>query len=78
VTTVWVGRDDVRSLGYREDGGKAALPIWIDYLRTALKDTPVAQNEPPRGMVPATLNGATEWVKGEDLDRLTDSDLNLT
>src|SRR5690606_14716183 len=28
VTTVWVGRDDFRSLGYREYGGKAALPIW--------------------------------------------------
>jgi penicillin-binding protein 1A len=77
VTTVWVGRDDFRSLGYREYGGKAALPIWIDYMRTALKDTPIAQNEPPSGMVQATLNGATEWVKVEDMDRLTDYDLNL-
>ena len=42
VTTVWVGRDDFRSLGYREYGGKAALPIWIDYMRVALKDQPIA------------------------------------
>src|SRR3546814_1031647 len=35
VTTVWVGRDDFRSLGYREYGGRAALPIWIDYMRVA-------------------------------------------
>ncbi|WP_312682267.1 penicillin-binding protein 1A [Stenotrophomonas chelatiphaga] len=76
-TTVWVGRDDFRSLGYREYGGKAALPIWIDYMRTALKDTPIAQNEPPSGMVQASLNGATEWVKVEDMDRLQDYDLNL-
>ena len=76
-TTVWVGRDDFRSLGYREYGGKAALPIWIDYMRVALKDTPIAQNEPPAGMVQTTLNGATEWVKVEDMDRLTDYDLDL-
>ncbi len=77
VTTVWVGRDDFRSLGYREYGGKAALPIWIDYMRVALKDVPLAENEPPAGMVQATLNGAVEWVKVEDMDRLTDYDLNL-
>ena len=76
-TTVWVGRDDFRSLGYREYGGKAALPIWIDYMRTALKDAPIAQNDPPSGMVQASLNGATEWVKVEDMDRLQDYDLNL-
>jgi penicillin-binding protein 1A len=28
-------------------------------------------------MVQATLNGAVEWVKVEDMDRLTDYDLNL-
>ncbi|HBS62578.1 MULTISPECIES: penicillin-binding protein 1A [Stenotrophomonas] len=69
-TTVWVGRDDFRSLGYREYGGRAALPIWIEYMRAALKDTPIAQNEPPSGMVQATLNGATEWVKVEDMDKI--------
>jgi penicillin-binding protein 1A len=73
-TTVWVGRDDFRSLGYREYGGKAALPIWIDFMKAALKDAPIARNEPPAGMVEATLNGATEWVKVEDLDRLQEFD----
>lgn len=77
VTTVWVGRDDFRSLGYREYGGKAALPIWIDYMRVALKDQPLAKNDPPSGMVQASLNGATEWVKVEDMDRLQEYDLDL-
>ncbi|MCW4454637.1 penicillin-binding protein 1A [Flavobacterium sp. MXW15] len=76
VTTVWVGRDDFRSLGYREYGGRSALPIWIDYMRVALKDQPIARNEPPAGMVEATLNGVTEWVKVEDLDRLQEFDFN--
>ncbi|WP_313927779.1 penicillin-binding protein 1A [Pseudoxanthomonas sp.] len=74
-TVVWVGRDNFQSLGYREYGGKAALPIWIDYMRVALKDTPVAQNDPPEGMVQATLNGVTEWVKVEDMERIQDYDL---
>ena len=55
-TVVWVGRDNFQSLGYREYGGKAALPIWIEYMRAALKDAPVAANDPPDGMVQATLS----------------------
>ena len=81
VTTVWVGRDNYKSLGYREYGGKAALPIWIDYMRVALKDKPIAANEPPQGMVKVSVgaNGAlipdggggiVEWVKAEDLDKM--------
>lgn len=81
VTTVWVGRDDFRSLGYREYGGKAALPIWIDYMRVALKDVPIARNDPPQGMVKVTVagngtlipggsGGIVEWVKAEDLERM--------
>ena len=69
-TVVWVGRDDFRSLGGREYGGKAALPIWIDFMRAALKDQPIAQNDPPEGMVQTSSNGATEWVKIEDLERI--------
>jgi penicillin-binding protein 1A len=81
VTTVWVGRDDYKSLGYREYGGKAALPIWIDYMRVALKDQPIAPNDPPDGMVkvsvgpggrliPDSNGGIVEWVKAEDLERM--------
>ncbi|CAA9316891.1 MAG: Multimodular transpeptidase-transglycosylase [uncultured Lysobacter sp.] len=81
VTTVWVGRDDFKSLGYREYGGKAALPIWIDYMRVALKDQPLAVHEPPQGMVkvavsangtliPNAAGGVMEWVKAEDLERM--------
>jgi penicillin-binding protein 1A len=81
VTTVWVGRDDFKSLGYREYGGKAALPIWIDYMRVALKDRPIATNDPPEGMVkvavgpggrllPSGSTGIVEWVKAEDLERM--------
>src|SRR5688500_14066316 len=81
VTTDWVGRDDYKSPGYRQHGGKAALPIWINYMRVALKDKPVVSNEPPDGMVkvsvgangallPEGSGGVVEWVKTEDLERM--------
>ena len=82
VTTVWVGKSDNTSLGYREYGGKAALPIWIEYMTAALKDVPVAPNDPPPGMIKVAVTasgqllptdsggGITEYVKVEDLEKM--------
>ena len=36
-TTVWVGFDKPKSMGRGEAGGVAALPIWVDYMSTALE-----------------------------------------
>ncbi len=47
---VWMGRDDNTSLGSREFGATLALPIWIDYMRTALKDQPVITPPTPEGV----------------------------
>ncbi len=80
-TVVWVGRDDFRSLGRGEYGGRAALPIWIDFMREALKGRPVAGNDPPEGMIKVYVGssgsistesngGVAEYVKVEDLDRM--------
>lgn len=38
---VWVGYDDRQSLGNKEEGGRVALPIWIDFMSEVLKDQPV-------------------------------------
>ena len=35
VATAWVGFDQPRSLGKLETGGRAALPIWRDFMRAA-------------------------------------------
>jgi penicillin-binding protein 1A len=83
VTTVWVGRDDFKSLGYREYGGKAALPIWIGYMGAALQGVPLLDATPPNGIVTVAINrgngnivpegtpGAmVEYMKSEDYDRI--------
>ena len=41
-TGVWVGNDDKRiSLGKKETGARAALPIWLEYMQQAVQGTPV-------------------------------------
>ena len=39
-TIVWMGFDQPATLGRREYGGVAALPVWIDFMRAQLKGTP--------------------------------------
>lgn len=51
VTTVWVGFDDSSTLGRREAGSKAALPIWIDYMKVALSGTRQISLRPPDNVV---------------------------
>lgn len=41
--TVWVGYDTKRSLGPTVTGSSLALPVWIDFMREALKDKPVEE-----------------------------------
>src|SRR5262245_39231354 len=49
---VWVGYDDKRiSLGKREEGGRAALPIWMDFWAQAMKDKPVEEYKVPGNIV---------------------------
>ncbi|HQD14220.1 MAG TPA: penicillin-binding protein 1A [Ottowia sp.] len=51
VTTVWIGYDTPRNLGSRETGGGLSLPIWINFMQTALKGVPVTELKPPEGVV---------------------------
>ncbi|WP_292959271.1 penicillin-binding protein 1A [Neptuniibacter sp. UBA6509] len=56
VATAWVGFDQPKTLGRREFGGTAALPIWIDFMREALKDTPEKAPTPPEGVVSVKID----------------------
>ena len=37
---VWVGYDDNKTLGDKETGARAALPIWMDFMRAAIVPHP--------------------------------------
>jgi penicillin-binding protein 1A len=39
----WIGFDDRRTLGEKETGARAALPIWMDFMKVAVADRPNEQ-----------------------------------
>ncbi|MBI1819440.1 MAG: PBP1A family penicillin-binding protein [Nitrospirae bacterium] len=59
VTGVWVGFDDRRSLGDREAGASAALPIWISFMRQAFNLLPDLPFSIPDNIVYAKVNTET-------------------
>jgi len=56
VVGVWVGYDEPRGLGDRETGARAALPIWTEFMRDALADTPDEAFPVPSGITTATVD----------------------
>ncbi|WP_333875387.1 penicillin-binding protein 1A [Methylobacter sp.] len=59
VATAWVGFDDFSPLGNLETGGVAALPMWIEFMQVALKDTSEIPLEMPEGIVKAFISPET-------------------
>jgi penicillin-binding protein 1A len=59
VAISWVGFDQNQPLGKGETGGRAALPMWIDYMRVVLEGTPEKPLVPPPGIVTSHINRET-------------------
>ena len=57
VATVWVGKDNNESIA--EYGANAALPIWVDFMRDALKDRPLAWPEQPENVISLRVDADT-------------------
>jgi len=83
VASCWVGFDDFSSLGHGEFGAKAALPIWIDFMRVATKDLPEQPFDMPSGITKVRIDPSSgllaaagdpgailEVMKTEDATRL--------
>jgi penicillin-binding protein 1A len=51
VAAAWVGFDQDRPLGGREQGGVTAIPMWIDFMRAALTGKPEHVLPRPPGIV---------------------------
>lgn len=70
VATAWVGFDQLKPLGNAEHGAKAALPIWIDYMKKALAGVPEKRLQRPEGLVTVKINAETGEA-ATDLDKDT-------
>ena len=66
VTGVWVGFDDIRSIGEKETGSHAALPIWMTYMKAALEPLPVIPFMIPEGIVYAKIDPSTGLLAPDD------------
>jgi len=57
--SAWVGFDDFSPLGSRETGGRAALPIWMKFMRGALDGVPESTLAEPAGLVRVRIDPET-------------------
>ena len=73
VGVAWMGFDQPKRLGNGETGGSAALPIWIGFMQTALKDVPEMQRDLPQGLQrvesrdPATGAAIHDFIYSESI-----------
>lgn len=69
VVGTFVGFDDRRTLGETESGAHAALPIWINFMKEALKSLPVVPFTIPEGITFVKVDPATGLLNSEQEDQ---------
>jgi len=66
VAISWVGFDSPKTLGRYETGGRAALPMWIDFMKIALNDLPEDPLKQPVDMITVQIDPDTGLLAGVD------------
>jgi penicillin-binding protein 1A len=64
VASVWVGFDDERLLGEAEQGARTAVPIWVSFMREALRGQPDQPRPLPPGLVTERISKRTGLLAG--------------
>jgi penicillin-binding protein 1A len=59
VAISWMGYDQPRSMGRAETGSQASLPIWINFMASALKNAPQKGWTAPPGVATLTIDPLT-------------------
>lgn len=67
----YVGFDDRRSLGETESGAHAALPIWVSFMKQALKQLPVMPFEIPEDIMFVKVDPSTGLLAEDSGERST-------
>ncbi|HWY58452.1 MAG TPA: PBP1A family penicillin-binding protein [Terriglobales bacterium] len=55
-TGVWVGYDEKKSLGAKESGARAALPIWMEFMKVALAGKDPGEFQPVPDLPPRPVH----------------------
>ena len=69
-TGAWVGFDEEKTLGQGETGSRAALPLWIDYMKEAHKKLPDRDFPVPEGIVFVNIDGETGTLVSPDTKKV--------
>jgi len=69
VAGVWVGQDNFTTLGKRETGARAALPIWIEFMVDALSKQPYQYFDIPDDVVRVPMDPLTGRLAADDAPR---------
>lgn len=72
VAIAWMGFDQPRSLGRAETGGRAALPIWVTYMKTALKGKPDKPYKVPAGVMSLWIDPTTGTLADDDEEGISE------
>ncbi len=67
VATSWVGFDDHQPIGPGETGGRAALPIWLNFMRVAHQNLPPREFTVPEGVKQARIDPRTGRLAGKSV-----------
>jgi penicillin-binding protein 1A len=74
VVTVWVGYDQERPLGESEEGAKTALPIWMHFMREALRGVPERRRPMPDGLIQLRVSPDTGMLaSAENRDAISET-----
>ncbi len=71
VAGVWVGYDNMQSMGKRATGSSVAAPIWVRYMKEALKDSEPREFSIPEGIVTAIIDADTGLLATTDTPKRT-------
>jgi penicillin-binding protein 1A len=67
VASAWVGFDDNSPLGGSETGGRAALPIWLKFMRVAHEGLPAREFEVPPGISQVRIDPVSGLLAGSSV-----------
>jgi len=70
-TGVWVGCDNFSTLGPNETGARAALPIWMEFMKNALKNQEHEYFDVPDDMVKIRINPNSGKPVSDNMDGVT-------
>ncbi|MGD9234490.1 MAG: PBP1A family penicillin-binding protein [Desulfobacterales bacterium] len=65
-TGVWVGQDTFTTIGKGETGARAALPIWIEFMKRALHNRPIQYFDIPDDVVKVSIDPTTGLLAADN------------